>query len=81
MALSKTALKTIIKNALTANVNNTNDPNAAIEALAAAIADAIAQGVDTYVTTATVTNIPALTSPSGPVTGTIATTIAGVITP
>ncbi len=81
MPLSKTTLKNIIKTALEDNLEITDDPAAAINLLAQAIADAIAQGVNDYVTTATVTNVPVLTSPAGPVTGVITTTIVGTITP
>jgi hypothetical protein len=74
MALNKATLKTAIKGAFLDELGGspTNDQDAAIDRLAGKIADAC----DSFVRSATVTSTPILTSPSGPVTGTITNTIA-----
>jgi hypothetical protein len=74
MALNKAALKSEIKTAFLDELGGspTSDQSAAIDRLAGKIADAC----DTFVRGATVTSTPVLTSPSGPVTGTITNTVS-----
>lgn len=71
MALNKVQLKADIKAAFDAQKTKTSDPDAAIND----IADKIATAIDNYVKTITITSIPVLTSPAGPVTGTITNTV------
>lgn len=73
MAINKAQLKVAIKGAYEHEIPEpTEEQRAAFDRVAEAISDAVAvaikQGVDTAVLT------PALVSPSGPVTGTIAIT-------
>jgi hypothetical protein len=72
MALVKDSLKTQLKAAFQAQTGKTDNPEAALEDLA----DKIASAVDSYIKSATITNVPALTSPAGPVSGTITSTIS-----
>ena len=74
MALDKSTLVTdLMDNVFNPNVlNPTEEQTAQISAMANAWATAI----DTYIKSATVTSVPALTSPSGAVTGTITNTIS-----
>jgi hypothetical protein len=72
MALVKNILKTQLKAAFQAQASKTDNPEAALDDLA----DQIANAVDAYIKSATITNAPVLTSPSGPVSGTITSTIS-----
>jgi poly-gamma-glutamate capsule biosynthesis protein CapA/YwtB (metallophosphatase superfamily) len=72
MPLNKATLKTQIKAAFVAQQNKTDNPDGALDDLATKISDAI----DAYVKQMTVTSVPVLTSPSGPVTGTITNTVS-----
>jgi hypothetical protein len=64
--LSKGAVKTVVKNMLDDNMTNTNAANSR-DAAAQAMADAICEAVKTGIEGSVIT----LSSPSGPVTGTI----------
>jgi hypothetical protein len=72
MALNKDTLKGQIKAAFQAQAGKTDNPDAALDDLS----DKIAIAIDAYIKSATINNIPVLTSPSGPVTGTITSTIS-----
>lgn len=76
MALVKTVLKNDLKAVFDALKNydgsNGKSQDDAIEKLA----DELATAIDNYIKSATITSIPVLTSPSGPVTGTITNTIS-----
>jgi hypothetical protein len=72
MALVKATLKAQIKAAFQAQSSKTDNPAAALDDLA----DQIATAVDAYIKSATITNVPALISPAGPVSGTITSTIS-----
>ena len=73
-------VKTTLKNDLKAVFDALKDydgsagqsQDEAIDKLAADLANAI----DSYIKSATITSVPALTSPAGPVTGTITNTIS-----
>lgn len=73
-------VKTTLKNDLKAIFDALKDydgsagqsQDEAIDKLATDLANAI----DSYIKSATITSVPALTSPSGPVTGTITNTIS-----
>lgn len=71
MPLVKATLVNQIKSIMNA-LKTEEDQNAAIDKFA----NDLATAVDTYIKSATVTSahVPALVSPAGPVTGTIATT-------
>ncbi len=73
MSLSKPTLKGAIKTALLAQRNNTTDPAQAADDLA----DAIANSVDAYLKSLTITYTSGLVAPSGggPVTGTLVYTL------
>jgi hypothetical protein len=70
--LVKETLKAQLKAAFQAQSAKTDNPEAALEDLAGMIATA----VDAYIKSATITNVPVLTSPAGPVSGTITSTIS-----
>jgi len=76
MALVKTVLKNDLKAVFDALKNydgsNGKSQDEAIEKLANDLASAI----DSYIKSATITSVPVLTSPAGPVTGTITNTIS-----
>lgn len=74
MALNKTALTDAIITAFNNELGSagTQEQSDAVERLSGAIADA----VDSYVRGITVTSTPVLTSPAGPVTGTITNTVS-----
>lgn len=76
MPFSKTLLASAIHNILLNLRNNTDDPEMAAEALAQVIADNVASQLQAMFADAVIVNVPALTSPSGPVTGVITTTIS-----
>jgi hypothetical protein len=80
MAFSKSSLKAAIKSTLLDLRNNTDDPDTAADALAQTIADNIGTQLTAMFTDAVITNVPVLASPSGPVTGTITTTITIIVT-
>lgn len=70
-------LKADILAAFTAAFANITDDPATVQdqvadAIAQACADAIKRGIDSA--TITITNVPALVSPAGPVTGTVSST-------
>lgn len=65
MPLNKVQLKTDIKAAFLAAKAKTDDPDAAFDALAGSIADA----VDSYVKQMQITYSSGLTAPNGPVAG------------
>lgn len=71
MALVKETLKNAIKTAFLDQLSKNDNTNEAINDLA----DKLATAIDNYIKSATITNIHVLTSPSGPVTGTITSTI------
>lgn len=75
MPFSKSALKTAIKAKLLDLRNNTDDADTAADELAQVIADNIGTQLTAMFADAIIVNVPALVSPAGPVTGTIATTI------
>ena len=73
MALVKETLKTAIEAVFNANISSpTTEQTAQINAMS----DGITNAIDAYIKSATVTSVPVLTSPSGPVTGTITNTIS-----
>lgn len=76
MALVKTVLKNDLKAVFDAlkkfDGSDGKSQDEAIEKLANDLASAI----DSYIKSATITSVPVLTSPSGPVTGTITNTIS-----
>jgi len=76
MALVKTVLKNDLKAVFDAlkkfDGSDGKSQDEAIEKLANDLADAI----DSYIKSATITSVPVLTSPSGLVTGTITNTIS-----
>jgi len=76
MALVKTVLKNDLKAVFDALKNydgsNGKSQDEAIEKLA----NDLAAAIDSYIKSATITSVPVLTSPSGPVTGTITNTIS-----
>jgi hypothetical protein len=72
MALNKATLKESIKAGFVAAKQNTDDPDAAFDALAGAISDA----VDIYVKQMTITYTTGLTAPNGPVAGVFGNTIS-----
>lgn len=80
MAISKSAISAALKSVLNANMNQT-DRDAALTAFCDEVANQIATAAQSAVQGATYTNIPVLTSPAGPVTGTITTTATTVVTP
>ena len=71
MSLNRLQLKNDIKTAFDAQKNKTENQDQAIDDLA----DKIATAVENYVKSITIISTPALTSPSGPVTGTISNTV------
>ena len=75
MPFSKTVLAATLKAKFAELRNNTDNPTQANDELAQTIADAVATQVQAMFADAVVVNVPALVSPSGPVTGTIVTTI------
>ena len=79
MPISKTTLKADIKAAFEAAKANTSDAEAALDTLSEAIALAVATQIQAGVQTAIFVNVPALVSPAGAVTGTIATTATNTI--
>ena len=72
MSLNKATLHAQIKQAFLDQKNKTDNPDAAIEDIAAKLSTAI----DNYVRGINVASVPVLTSPSGPVTGTITNTVS-----
>ena len=75
MPFSKTALKAAIKAKLIALRSNTNNADTAADELAQVISDNVASQLTAMFADAVIVNVPVLASPSGPVTGTITTTI------
>ena len=75
MAVSIAELKTGIKAAFDAEKDQTDDQQGSIDRIAEAIAKAVAVAIVEGVNTASVVNVPVLTSPAGAVTGYIDTTI------
>lgn len=71
--ISVPTIKAALVDAFTTAFAETADPNAAMDAVAQAIAECVADGIKRGVdgATITITAIPALVSPAGPVTGTI----------
>lgn len=72
MSLNRLKLKQDIKTAFDAQKTKTENQDQAIDDLA----DKIATAVEDYVKSITITSTPNLTSPSGPVTGTITNTVS-----
>lgn len=67
MPVQKAALKNAIKSAYLAEMDKTSDPEASIDRIAGAIAEAVSAAIVEGVNTAVVT----LANTAGPVTGTI----------
>lgn len=72
MALDKTILQNQIKQAFKDQQSKMTNPDAALDDIAAKLATAF----DSYVRSITVNSVPVLTSPSGPVTGSITNTVS-----
>lgn len=81
MPLVKADIAAVIKTAMQENMSNTTDPEAAIDLFCNAIAEAIAQGVQGYLTEPTITHTLDLMTVETmePVEGTIETTITGTV--
>jgi hypothetical protein len=76
MPFNKATLKSALIAAFDAAKGNTDDAEAAVDALSEAISDEIAAQVKACIESTIVTSVavPALVSPAGPVTGTIVIT-------
>ena len=73
MPLVKSTLVTELEAVFNANVS---DPTTEQSEQINAMANSLANAIDAYIKSATVTSVPVLTCPSGAVTGTITNTIS-----